>query len=78
MSAGALAGFTVFKNPEALWMNGGDSRSTCPLIAADRINNVAGPGRPLTACLIAICAPKTASLGSVASVVYLVMALNMD
>ena len=54
MSTAALAGFAVFKNPAALWMNGGDSTSTSPLIAAERINRVAGPGRPLTACLIAI------------------------
>ena len=54
MSTAALAGFTVFKKPAVLWMNGGDSTSTSPLIAAERINRVAGPGRPLTACLMAI------------------------
>ena len=78
MSTGAEAGLDVFRNPEALWMKGGDSTSTWPPMAAERMSTVVGPGRPLTACLIAICVPRTASLGLVARVVYLVMDLKMD
>ena len=78
MSTGALAGLAVFRNPAALWTKGGDSTSTCPPMAAERISTVVGPGRPLTACLMAICVPRTASLGLVANVVYLVIDLNMD
>ena len=46
-------------------------------MAAERITTAAGPGRPLVACLIANCVPSTASLGLVATLVYLVIPLMM-
>ena len=58
-------------------MKGGDSTSTSPLMDAVRIRRQAGPGRPLVACLMASCAPSAASLGDVASVVYLVIDRKM-
>ena len=62
-SEGALSGLAVFRNPAALWMNGGDSTSTSPPMAADRITTDEGPGRPLMECLIAIWVASTASWG---------------
>ena len=58
-------------------MKGGDSRSTSPTMDALRMRRQAGPGLPVVACLMANCAPMTASLGVVARVVYLVMERKM-
>ena len=51
-------------------MKGGDSTSTSPPMAADRITTLAGPGLPLVACLIASWVARTASLGLAAMAVY--------
>ena len=77
MSSGALCGLAVVRYPAVWCRKGGDSTSTSPPAAAERMTTAAGPGRPVVACFSASCVPMTASLGLAASVVYLVIARKM-